>query len=157
MGSLVVWFATAQADLTVERIFTSPPPQMQKEINDMGLEVSRQVFRYQSNQFVRRLKETWEVIQLGLGGALLATSILTTHRSRVVILATVILMILAATQAFYLTPLMNGLARSYDFLPATANMRERENFAGFALWHRVAEVFKILLGRGTGSRAAATR
>ena len=50
-----------------------------------GLTVMRQILRFQASQHNRHIIETWEVIQLGLGGALLATSVLTAHRSRVII------------------------------------------------------------------------
>jgi hypothetical protein len=47
---------------------------------------------------------------------------------------------------FYLTPAMNALARSYDFLPPTAALQERENYNQYAVWRRVLEILKALLG-----------
>jgi len=142
MGAILIWFTTSQGNLNVERIFSNPPQQVQKEINDMGPDVARQLFRFQSSQLTRRIQETWEIVQLGLAGALLAASILTGHRSRIVIVATLLMVIFTALEAFYYTPLMTGLARSYDFLPATAALRERENFQSFQTWHRLMEVMK---------------
>ncbi|MDZ4799015.1 MAG: hypothetical protein SGI92_12690 [Bryobacteraceae bacterium] len=145
MGTILMWFAVTQTNMTVERLFSNPPVQIQKEINDMGPDVARQVFRYQASLFIRRVSETWEVIQLGILGALLATSILTAHRSRMVLVSTILMLIFVLFQAFYFTPLMTGLARSYDFLPATAALREREAYAGFLNWYRVLNVLKTLL------------
>lgn len=144
MGATLMWFAVSQSNMSVERLFTNPPQQIQKEINDMGPDVARQVFRYQSSLFVRRVQETWEIMQLGLLGALLATSMLTAHRSRIILAATGLMTLAVLTQAFYLTPLMTGLARSYDFLPATAALREREAYASFMNWHRILDVLKMI-------------
>ena len=47
---------------------------------------------------------------------------------------------------FYLTPAMNALGRSYDFLPPTAALQERENYNQYAVWRRVLEILKALLG-----------
>jgi hypothetical protein len=96
-------------------------------------------------QLNRRLAETWEVIQLGMAAALLATSILTTHRSKTTIVSAILLMIISAFAAFYLTPAMNALGRSYDFLPPTAALREREAFQRLDVWHRVGHLFGTLI------------
>jgi hypothetical protein len=152
MGAILMWFAVSQSNMNVERLFTNPPQQIQKEINDMGPDVARQVFRYQSSLFVRRVQETWEIMQLGLLGALLATSILTAHRSRIVLAATALMIVFVLCQAFYLTPLMTGLAKSYDFLPATAALREREAYASFTSWHRILDVLNIILALGIVGR-----
>lgn len=152
MGTILIWFAVTQSTDNVDRLFSNPPPQVQKEINDMGPDVARQIFRFQSSTFVRRVQETWEIAQLGLLGALLATSILTAHRSRIVLVATVLMMLCVLYQAFYLTPLMAGLARAFDFLPPTAALREREAFASFNSWHRVMEVLKTLMALGIVAR-----
>ena len=141
----MVWFATSQGLLNVERTLSTPPQQVAKEFDDMGPDVTRQILRHQAMQLNRRIVETWEIIQLGMAGALLATSFLTTHRSKTTIISAILLMILSAFAAFYLTPAMNALGRSYDFLPPTAALREREAFQRLDVWHRVANVLSLLI------------
>lgn len=145
MGVVLVWFVSSQSLLNVERILTTPPQQVQKEFDDMGPEVARQILRYEANQLNRRVSETWEILQLGLAGALFASSILTASRSKTTIICSALLMALAALMAFYLTPGMNALARSYDFLPPTAALREREAFQRLDVWHRVCQVFGMIV------------
>ncbi|MBC8167291.1 MAG: hypothetical protein H7Y20_15655 [Bryobacteraceae bacterium] len=145
MGTIVVWFARSLNEMNVERMFTNPPVPVQKEIDNMGNDTSRQIFRYQAAQHSRRIQETWEMIQLGIGAALLATSILTTHRSRVVVGSTILMMLMLVIMAFYITPVMHSLARSYDFLPASANIRERESYASSQVRHSVLEILKLAL------------
>lgn len=146
LGSLLMAFLYSQVFVNVDRFFGSPPPQIAKELEDVGPEVMRQILRYQASQHTRHVAETWEVIQLGLGGALLATSFLTAHRSRIVIIASSIMVLMVLVMYFHLTPIMNALARSYDFLPPTAAIQERDNFSYYAVWYRVLDILKAILG-----------
>jgi hypothetical protein len=152
MGAIFMWFAQYQAGMNVDRLFSNPPQVIQKELNDMGSDVARQVFRYDTNLLMRRVRENWEVIQLGLLGALVVTSILTAHRSRVVIACSVLMMIFVLVQAFYLTPLMTGLERSFDFVAATAAARERDAYAGFQRWHSTLSVANVVMAMLISSR-----
>jgi hypothetical protein len=145
LGSLLMAFVSTQSAVGVDRFFNNPPLQVAKEVDDVGPDVMRQILRYQSAQHVRHVWETWEVIQLGLGAALLATSFLTSHRSRIVLACGIVMFLMTAFMYFYLTPLMNALARSFDFLPANAAVRERENYTHYAVWYRVLDVLKLLL------------
>ena len=141
-----MFFVTSQSIATVDRILNNPPQAVTKEFDDIGPEVTRQILRYESLLFNRHVTEAWEVMQLGIGGALLATSFLTTHRSRIVIIGTLLMLAIVLYMYFSLTPTMSQLERSYDFLPAGAGQRERDNYTAFAVWDRVLEVFKSGLG-----------
>ena len=140
IGNVLVWFVTSQSLMNVDRTLSTPPPQTQKEFDDMGPEVTRQILRHQAMRLNRRVVETWEMMQLGMGAALLAISTLTTHRSKVTIVSSALLVLMSAMAAFYLTPAMNALGRSFDFLPATAALRERDAFQRLDVWHRVLTV-----------------
>jgi hypothetical protein len=152
IGSVLVWFVSSQSGMNVERTLSTPPQQIQKEFDDMGPEVTRQILRHQAMQLNRRVTETWEMMQLGMAAALLAISILTTHRSITTFVSAILLMIMAAIAAFYLTPAMNGLGRSFDFLPATAAMRERDAFQRLEVWHKVLVVLSTLVALITTAR-----
>lgn len=144
-GIVLMWFATSQSLLNVERMFTEPPVQVKNELNNLGPDVARQLFRFQAMQFNRRMEEAWGILQLCLAGALLATSVLTPHRSRVVILCTLTMAILVAINAFRFTPMIAALSRSYDFLPPQANLKERELVAGYLVWQRTLNILKTFL------------
>lgn len=145
IGSVLMWFVQSQSLMTLERILATPPPQVARELDDMGPDVSRQLLRHQAMQLNRRITETWEIIQLGLGAALLVTSALTPHRSKVTIAGAGLMMILAAVMAFYLTPLISGLGRAVDFLPPTAALRERAALGSHEVWHNTLEILKTML------------
>ena len=145
LGAVLTTFIASQAYANVERFFSNPPPQVSKEVEDLGPDVMRQILSFQASQHNRHVFETWEVIQLGTLGALLATSFLTSHRSRIVIICTGVMFLLVLIAYLQLTPIMNSLARSYDFLPAGAATRERENYAYYSVWYRVLDILKFIL------------
>jgi hypothetical protein len=145
LGALITSFIAAQSYSNVDRFFSNPPPQVTKEIDDVGPDVMRQILRFQASQHNRHVAETWQVIQLGILGALLATSSLTSHRSRIVIIATSLMFVMVLISYFFLTPVMNALSRSYDFLPPGAATTERENYAYYSVWFRVLDILKTIL------------
>lgn len=151
-GTVLVWFATSQAIENVDRILSTPPPQVEKEFGDMGPDVTRQVLLFEANQLNRRITETWEMLQLGLASALLAVSILTSSRSKTMILCSLMMMALASALAFYITPSMSALAASYDFLPPGAALRERDSFHRFEVWHRVLVILNTMLALAVTTR-----
>lgn len=144
LGSLLMAFVSSQSDVNIERFFSNPPAQVSKELDDVGPEVMRQILRFQASQHIRAISETWEVLQLGIGFALIATSLLTAHRSRIILAATAIMIAMTALQYFFLTPTLNALSRSYDFLPPTAALTERQNFNYHSVWYRVLEILKVI-------------
>jgi hypothetical protein len=145
LGSVLVWFVTSQSLQTVDRTLTSPPPAIQKELlDDLGPELSRQILLYDASQLNRRVTETWEILQLGLAAALLAISFLTSSRSKTIVIAALLMTLTSAVMALYLTPSMNALARSFDFLPQNAALGERAAFQNLQVWHRVLLIVGLL-------------
>jgi hypothetical protein len=146
LGSFLMAFVMSQSLVNVDRIMNSPPQAVSKEFEDIGSEVTRRILRFEAAQLNRHLTETWEVMQFGLGAALLVTSILTSHRSRFLIIGTVLMTAIVVYMYFSLTPRMNQLERSFDFLPAGAAARERDNFQSYAVWYKVLEILKSAFG-----------
>jgi hypothetical protein len=145
LGTVLVMFTTSQSYRNVDRFLATRPPEASTVLDDIGPESMRQILRFQASEHNRHVKETWEMMQLGLAAALLGTSFLTSHRSRVVVVCAGVMMIMVLTMYLYVTPVMNTLSRSFDFLPLTAAVKEREDFSHYAVWHRVFEVLKTML------------
>jgi hypothetical protein len=146
LGTFLMTFVTWQSLVNVDRILNSPPQQVAKEFSDIGTDVTRQILRFEAENLNRHLTETWQVMQLGIGGALLATSFLTSHRSRFVIAGTAIMMLIVVYMYYSLIPGMIQLARSFDFLPIGAAPNERASYQSFAVWYRVLEILKSMIG-----------
>jgi hypothetical protein len=142
VGGLLMGFVTSQSLRTVDRILAHTPQP----------DVSRLLLRHQALEFNRHVTEAWEVMQLGIGAALLATSILTSHRSRIVIASTTVMLLIVVCMHFGLSPHMRALERSYDFLPPNAAAEQRDTYQSYAVWYLVLEILKVLAGLVTAGR-----
>lgn len=145
-GMLVMWVVTGQSRVSVSRLLTVPPPNLTEELDRAGPETSRRLLQYQAAELNRHLIETWLVIQLGIGSALVAISILTPHRSSYVGGVAIALIILTASQAFWLTPSAHTAARAMGTLTGDAAIAQGEVHAAYAVWNRALEIIKALLG-----------
>ncbi len=146
LGILILGFVSLQNMGNVDRILGSPPGPVAKDIEDLGTDITRLLMRYQAAELNRFLAETWGVAQIGLGAAVLSAVLFTPHRSKFLIYATFVLIVIALFQVAYIRPSMNALGRSFDFLPATAATRERDSYQSYATMYSVAEVVKLLIG-----------
>ena len=145
LGTAMMPFILSQSLMTAERVLGGPPPQVQKQFDDAGPEVMRQILRHQALQFNRHLTASWEVLQIGLVAALLATAVLTSHRSRVVVGGSALMLALLLYMHFVLSPDIVSLSRSYDFLPAGAATRARDAVQAMETTYRVLAVFKTII------------
>jgi hypothetical protein len=152
LGSLLIAFFASTSGSAIDRFLRNPPPQVSKELEDVGPDAMRQILKHEAAEHMRHTAETWEVIQLGLGAALLVTSFLTSHRSRVMLACGLAMLAITAFMYLYLTPMMNALSRSLDFQPITASLPERENLTRYSVWYRVLEIFKVLFGLVAAAR-----
>jgi hypothetical protein len=145
-GMLVMWLVTGQSSVSVNRLLMAPPPNLTEELERAGPQASRRLLQHQSAELNRHLIETWLVIQLGIGSALVVISILTPHRSFFVCGVAMGLIIVTALQAFWLTPSAHSAARAMDALSGDAAIAQGEVHAAYAVWNRALEIIKALLG-----------
>jgi hypothetical protein len=146
LAILIFGFVTSQNMSNVDRILNSPPGPVAKDIDDLGVDITRLLLRYQATELNRFLAETWGVAQIGLGAAILSAMLFTAHRSKFLIYATCVMILIAIFQVAYIRPSMNALGRSFDFLPVTAALKDRESYQSYAVMYTVAEVIKLIIG-----------
>jgi hypothetical protein len=146
LGILLINFVASQNFANVDRILSSPPGPVAKDIEDLGSDITRLLMRYQATELNRFLFETWGVAQIGLGAAILSASLFTAHRSKFLIFMTIGMIAIALLQVGYIRPTMDGMSRAFDFLPLAAASRERDNYQSYHLMYMVAEVLKLLTG-----------
>jgi hypothetical protein len=146
LAMLIFGFISMQNMSNVDRILGSPPGPVAKDIEDLGTDIARLLMRYQATELNRFLAETWGVAQIGLGAAALSAVLFTAHRSKFLIYATCVMILIAIFQVAYIRPSMNALGRSFDFLPASAATRERDAYQSYATMYTVAEAIKLIIG-----------
>lgn len=146
LAILIFGFISMQNMSNVDRILRSPPAPVAKDIEDLGTDITRLLLRYQATELNRFLAETWGVGQIGLGAAVLSAVLFTAHRSKFLVSATCVMILIAIFQVAYIRPSMNAMGRAFDFLPAGAAGRERNSYQSYATMYTVAEVIKLLIG-----------
>lgn len=139
-------YVSSQSYVTVERILNSPPGPVAKDLEDLGSDITRQLLRYEASELNRFLAQVWAVVQLGLGAALFASALLTSHRSKFILGLTAAMFLMVVYQMAAIQPSLNALGRSFDFLPPGAAQRERDSYQTQHIWYLVLEVLKIILG-----------
>lgn len=145
-------YVTSQNVQNVERILNNPPGPVAKDIEDLGNDITRLLLRFQAAEVNRFLGEVWGVLQLGLGAAFLISSVLTSHRSKFLTIVSSAMILMVVLQMFWISPIMTQLGRSFDFLPLTAALKDRENYQSYHVWYVVLEFLKLLLGLGLAIR-----
>jgi len=143
MGTVLVWFVKSQTVREVG-LFSTTSLRAEKEVATIGKENAERLLRDFSVQYNRHLQEMWEIVQLCTGGALFLISLLTSFRSRTVLVATAAMIGIVAIMAFYITPSLNTLQMRLDTPGGLSEVRTEE-VVSLRVWHRVLEIIKIAL------------
>ena len=130
---------------SVDRLLAEPRTATAR-IEQMGRAEARTFLRFQVSEQNRWYFETWEMIQLALGAALLALAFAGLREQRSIILLVAALVALLLVERFYLTPEIVRLGRLIDFIPQEASSQERELFWRFHGAYSAVELAKLALG-----------
>jgi hypothetical protein len=153
IGSFMLAFVVAGQNFAqVERILETPPGQIAKDMDELGADVVRQMFRYQAAESNRFIFQLWGIVQLGVGVTFLSAVTITAHRNRVLIIGGAVMLLITCIQTMYLVPSMTALGRQFDFLPLTANSPERELHRTLHIWSEILEVLKLVIGLALAGR-----
>ncbi len=128
---------------SVDRLLAEPGTAAGR-IEQMGRDEARTFLRYQVSEQNRWYFETWEKIQLALGGVLLVVVFTGLPEQRVLALLVTAMVALLALERFYLTPEIVRLGRLIDFAPQAS--QERELFWRFHGAYSAVELTKLALG-----------
>ncbi|HET8549219.1 MAG TPA: hypothetical protein VFL57_14495 [Bryobacteraceae bacterium] len=146
-GSILLSFIVAGQNFAqVDRILETPPGQIGKDINDLGEDVARQMFRYQAAETNRFLFQIWGIIQLGIALAFLTAVTITAHRNKLLMLGGLLMLLITCLETLYLVPSMTALGRQFDFLPPAATSPERDTHQTLHVWSEILEVVKLIAG-----------
>jgi hypothetical protein len=142
-GSLFMILVATQNFRSVDRLLAEPR-RAAGRIEQMGRDEARTFLRYQVSEQNRWYFETWEKIQLALGGVLLVVVFTGLPEQRVLALLVTAMVALLALERFYLTPEIVRLGRLIDFAPQSS--QERELFWRFHGAYSAVELTKLALG-----------
>ena len=146
LGTLLVGFFLSQSDRNVERVITSPPDFLAKEVEEIGHPRLRRLFEAQASNLNRHVREAWDFLQMGLGASLLLISVAGDRRNRVLLAMSGSMFALSLLFAFYLTPIINESGRLIEGLASTVATDARDSLTAFQLTRTATECLKVLLG-----------
>ena len=144
-GSLFMIMVATQNFRSVDRLLAEPRTAVGR-IEQLGRDAARTFLRYQVSEQNRWYFETWEQIQLALGGVLLVIAFTGLREQRSFPLLVTAMVALLALEHFYLTPEIVRLGRLIDFVPQAASSQERDLFWRFHGAYSAIELTKLALG-----------
>jgi hypothetical protein len=113
-------------------------------------EAAKDLLLFGASSFNRRLTEMWEMLQLGLGAAFIAASVLTRRHSRFLTVSAILMSAIVTVEIFVLTPALHDAVHRVLIDPAAVDAREK--LGRFRALHMVFEGAKALIGIAAGFR-----
>jgi hypothetical protein len=142
-------FAVTQNFQTVDRFLSSPGSNATAmELQKIGAERERPILRRNAGEENGFLFEGWETAELAIGAVLIGLLLAGGKRSGLLLAPAVLMLVIVATQRFYLSPEVTGLGRRIADLSA-ADPRGPQLDSQFWTAHGIysgLEIFKLLLG-----------
>jgi hypothetical protein len=143
-GGLFMGFVATQNFATVDRVLAVPPQSAAPMIQSLGYDQARQLLRYLAGEENRLFFGDWELVQLGLGLALVCVLFSGVGNPLIAGLAAVLLL-LTGFQHFMVTAQLLTLGRSIDFVSPEAQSAARNSFWKLHALYGGIEVAKLAL------------
>ncbi len=148
MGSVLMWVTLRQSKGNVERTLNSVETLATGSVQ--ARQDSRRVFERGALLLNHRLARMWEIVQLALGGTLVASSLLTVHRSRLVAPSAIAMTAIVVVQTFLVAPAIRDL--ELQSIGGAASDTDFQYLGLFYGTHQILQAIKILLGVAIGVR-----
>jgi len=132
---------------SVDRLLATPSPQFAERIQSMGgHDAARMLLRHQVAEQNRWYFETWELVQIALGVALVLALLLSAGRDRWKLAVTLTMSAIVLVMHFFLTPEITRLGRAIDFVPPGTISADRTRFWTLHGAYSGSELVKLGLG-----------
>jgi hypothetical protein len=141
-----MWFVTSQSLANVDRALNNPTPLISADIEQVGPGVLRSLSRHQAMSFNRHVVDAWTYLQLGIVAALFAVAIFTSGRSRVLVPAVLVLLVLLCLETFLLTPSIRKLELTAEQAPALGALDAQKELLTALVYRRLLQVAKVSCG-----------
>ncbi len=145
-GSLgMAWIATQNFRM-VDRLLTSPRPELSRALASLPPTEARTVLRHLASEMNRRYFRLWGFLQLSLALVLVTVAATAEPRDRWSILGLLTMLLLTLVLTFLLQPEIVSLGRSLDFLPRDPVPPSLRRFWTLHFLYTVLDGVKLLLG-----------
>ncbi|HLY18904.1 MAG TPA: hypothetical protein VKR61_16855 [Bryobacteraceae bacterium] len=127
-GGLFMDMVATQNFRSVDRLLAKPASPAAQQIDKLGPDAARRFLRHQISEQNRWYFETWGVVEIGLGVALLLVLLFGSTETNLTLLLALLMLLIAVVQRFALTPQMVVLGRIIDWVPPGEPSPERSRF-----------------------------
>jgi hypothetical protein len=148
-GGFLLMYLASNGFERVTGILGGPPPQVAKTLQAIPPADQRALLRYVVVEQNRFYFETWENTEFVVGFALILLFFLGLE-SRLMSALTLGMVLVVAFQHLMITPELNYLSRSIEFIPWTAESAPRDQFWKLHTLYIVLDILKIALGALVG-------
>ena len=145
-GGLFMDMVVTQNFRSVDRLLAKPAAPAARQIEKLGPEDARRLFRHQVSEQNRWYFETWGDVETGLSAALLLFLLFGSTETNVTLLLALLMLLIVIVQRFALTPQMVVLGRLIDWVPTSQASPERSRFWMMHGAYVGLEVAKLALG-----------
>jgi hypothetical protein len=149
-GFFMAWMATENFR-SVDRLLNQGNPAALVRLRAIGPEAEgRALLRYEVSEQNRFYFESWEIIQVFLGGFLFLFLLFGTREGKVPLGLALFMMVLVFVQRFVFTPEITTMGRTLDFAPVAASAGEHAKFMLLHTAYVGMELAKWALGIALG-------
>lgn len=141
-GLWTAWTAIESVH-SVDRLLARSDPVARLEIKELGPARARLLLEYEAAEMTRSHVETWEMVQILLGGFFFFFLLFGTNANKFALLLALLMLVAVLCERLLLTPELVALGRSIDFAPAAA---DRGRFSALRVVYLAIELFKWALG-----------
>lgn len=149
-GMLLVTWTTRLNNATVKTLLDSQAETPRRFVELSGRDRAAVLLRFNAAEANRSLIQFWELVQVGLGLAVLATLPFAMRLKWLYLIAAGFMFLIVIGQRTFLTPEMIGIGRLIDsVVPAKdALAKQRSTFATLRQLYIAGEIFKAAIGIG---------
>jgi hypothetical protein len=113
---------------SVDRLLAKPAPAAAQQFDKLGPGAARVLLRHHVSEQNRWYFETWGLIEILIGAALLLILLFGSTEKNFSLLLALLMLLIAIVQRFALTPQMVFLGRLIDWIPTDQPSPERSRF-----------------------------
>lgn len=151
-GCVLMAWLTTDSFRSVDRMLLAPAPAAAAQLQGMGADAARKLFRYQVSEQNRAAFRTWEIAQLFFGAAFFLYLLFGTKEGKLPMILVLLMLAIVVMQRMLFTPALIVLGRHLDFASALAAARQRQEFWIVHNAYSIAEVIKWGVGVGLAVR-----
>ena len=145
-GSLIVSAVARQDFSAIDELLRDPPKEATDVLAKSGVRSVGALLRHQAAESNRRLSATWELVQIGLGTAILICLFFGPSAKRYTLVVCLLMLGAVCFLHWFITPEIQKLAPGVDFVLDMEQSQPRDRFRSLQTGYATTDTVKLGLG-----------